>query len=539
MSEGVHWGARRRGGAALRLAAAAALSVSAAGSSAEENRFAALLHAAGVELTGVDWRTEPAGSELSAAAASQLDQTLVRLQQFPDRVTRAWETPFAALDDVRRDAGALTRLAGVVEQVERFSAPVAGRAPEAPTEFFRCRVRAGDRLANVWAPHVPAAWLRDPAGAEPPQTALRGAVLGGPAEPSAEPWTLVTDWMQWRSPRGLAAGAAWLSAQGVDGALWGEIRQRRGFVAPQESREGDAFYASLAVLAAASPADVTELARQNLAESLPLWEAEAQAARRRAEGGDGSGEVAEGSATDHGPNDGARQAALAAEKVRAARAGRTSVAPLFLQPEASVGQWVLIEGVARRAVRAMVPPERRAAAGADLERPADAVPASYFELEVFTNDSQNLPIVCCAARLPAGFPTGDRIREPVRFAGVFFKNWRYLRRNATPTEGARSAPRSAAPIVLGAMPQRVTPSPSGGGPAGWLGGAAVLGLLAAVWGWHAWSTRRDRLARQQRTEYDAPFVLPPDLETRRRAAEPRVRIENDIPDSPGGQGPSP
>ena len=46
-------------------------------------------------------------------------------------------------------------------------------------------------------------------------------------------------------------------------------------------------------------------------------------------------------------------------------------------------------------------------------------------MEVFTEDSQNRPLVFCVRELPPGMPTGGDLREPIRVAGFFFKSWRY------------------------------------------------------------------------------------------------------------------
>ena len=136
----------------------------------------------------------------------------------------------------------------------------------------------------------------------------------------------------------------------------------------------------------------------------------------------------------------------------------------------------------------------------------------YYELDLFTADSENLPIICCAVSLPTGFPTGDRINEPLRVAGVFFKRWAYLGR--PDAADGESAERIAAPLVLAVQPEwlRDAGDASGSRWGVWIG-LAFVGALALVWLAAALAARADRLARSRRTSYDAEpgvgFASPP------------------------------
>lgn len=93
-----------------------------------------------------------------------------------------------------------------------------------------------------------------------------------------------------------------------------------------------------------------------------------------------------------------------------------SVVPLFLTPESQVGRLVRIEGVARRAQRIQV---------TDPEIVGRLGIRYYYEVWIFTDDSQDYPIVCCLRELPEKMPVGSDICEYVRVPAFFFKTWAF------------------------------------------------------------------------------------------------------------------
>jgi hypothetical protein len=315
--------------------------------------------------------------------------------------------------------------------------------------------------------------------------------------------------LAWHPTSGVSTGVAWLAAEGFDAALLDEVRPTGPFAKPTESREAQAFYECLAAVARGSREDLFQIARQEIVAAVERWQAlgAAAAAERKAlsppqlQDAAASREFAKREETLR------RQEALATAVARQAERGCASVLPLYFEPADQMGRAVLLEGTARRAVRVTVD--------------SDAAPrglSEYFELDVFTNDSQNWPVICCAVSLPEGFPWGDRIHEPVRVAGVSFKRWSYVRRSGA--SRASTAPgKMVAPLVVAAEPQwlkvagRGAPSVAGA----WLGGAFAA-ALAGAWFFAARAARRDRLARSAQSRYDAsfgPIVEPSD------AAEPK------------------
>jgi hypothetical protein len=103
-------------------------------------------------------------------------------------------------------------------------------------------------------------------------------------------------------------------------------------------------------------------------------------------------------------------------------------------------------------------------------------------MEVFTSDSQNLPVVCCVSSLPPEFPVGDKIREPVRVDGVFFKSWRYRSRKNLDGPGETSRQqRMYTPVVVGGVPTWLPTATRGQNRWGLWGGIAFLAALVVFW----------------------------------------------------------
>lgn len=161
---------------------------------------------------------------------------------------------------------------------------------------------------------------------------------------------------------------------------------------------------------------------------------------------------------------------------------RYSVVPLFGDGAAERGELVTIDAVVRRAVRVDA---------SQSEVAADAGVTHYYELEAFTEDSQNLPVVFVVRELPAGFPVGNAIRQPARLAGFFFKQWAYRTRKPSENDPTNDR-RQFAPLLIGRAPiPLAVPDASSARPGLAIGLAATLGLVTiAVALWRL--NRRDR-----------------------------------------------
>jgi hypothetical protein len=179
--------------------------------------------------------------------------------------------------------------------------------------------------------------------------------------------------------------------------------------------------------------------------------------------------------------------------------GKFSVAPLFNQPEEQFGRLMVLEGVARRAIYVDVGADRDPVANRDV-RDRFGID-HYYEVDIFTDDSQNNPIVFCVRHLPAGFPTGETISERVRLAGFFFKTWAFRSRRTTERAGEggpANRPRQLAPLLVAREPTWLqAPTPASNRVAGLIAGGLFLLALVVVWlGVLAWG-RSDRRFRRQ------------------------------------------
>jgi hypothetical protein len=204
------------------------------------------------------------------------------------------------------------------------------------------------------------------------------------------------------------------------------------------------------------------------------------------------------------------------EIARAAR-GATDMIPL-IDParkwfSTHRGEPVVIEGVARRATRIPVEPDRRGVAG-----------DHYWEVVVFVDTppikigdriQERYPVVCCVSSLPVGMPSGEGISERVRVPGFAFKRYSYPLEDALISSSQGDfeikGERRTTPLVIGpGMEWRPAPSPAGVSNLLFGVFAIVMGGLAAILGYGVWSAGRDarRAERIRRESMPDRFELP-------------------------------
>lgn len=460
------------------------------------------------------------GSEALATLSSDADysnddwrllaQLVYRMRQFSPAQMERWAdtTNSAAWNEIADgQLGQLLAISAIVESVEPVAPPENATTEAVLPKLYRCRFRLLDATAGgiVLVPHLPNDWQQREISEEPVQ--FLGVRLGSTTDDHGSVSLLLTNHLAWYPQEGASSGRLLLARQGMDVALLDEVKQRQPFVKPEVSREGEAFYQCLAALAAVDRQEMATMTEQNIATAADHWLTLAPALeQRRAELQQKLAAAKDSTKRETLQQEletARRDLALAAAIEKQAKRKLSSVAPLFLQPEQQVGELVRIEGVARRAVRIAVP-DGSALSASSGETSLDA----YYELEVFTADSQNLPVVCCVSRLPGEFPVGDKIREPVRVDGVFFKSWRYRTRKnlAAPGETDRQQRMYTPVVVGGAATWRPT---AANGQNGWelWGGIAFLAALVVFW------FVMFRLAERDR---------------RRRAAKQPVRLD-DLP----------
>lgn len=419
-----------------------------------------------------------------------LSQLIYRLREFPPQQLQQWTHPD------NEGPGELIEVAGTVEQVEVVPPPEGlGEESSLPT-LYRCNFASADGSGGiVLVPQIPTQWQGRAVFAEPVHFL---AVQLGTSDEGER--MLVASHLAWFQRAGVPSGWQLLAGEGMDVSLLDEVRHRRPFVKPDVSREGEAFYQCLAALSNTDPQELAELTLANIAtvaesfrEAIPTLQQRVTELRRQVSATE---EPLQREALQQQLAAARRELALAEAVEKQGEQGLSSVAPMFLQPEDEVGELVRIEGIARRAVRIAVKDSDSRPPGLD----------AYYELELFTPDSQNLPVVCCVARLPAEFPLGDVIRERVRVDGVFFKSWRYRSRKNLADAGKTDRPQQLyTPVVVGGEP-KVLPAPASVNSRwGIWGGIAFLAALAAVW------IAMLRIAERDR---------------RRRAADQPVHLDN-------------
>ncbi len=356
-----------------------------------------------------------------------------------------------------------------VLSVERVALPADEATKLGAREYYLCRLTQDGTPLEAIAEQVPQAWLRD-------------GVLPQPADVLALrvlPDTLLV--VQWRwlptEPQypEVNFGESLLGGLGVDVASLDQVRDG----GPLRAADAAPFYAVLSAMSEVGAHQLARFARGNLPRYASRWTEEVEAA---AAGQGGS----------------PKRRKLAAEARRVLGEGRYPIAPLFNDAVNQRGELYVLEGIARRAVAI-----ETAAAATDLDRSVSRRFGvdRYYEIEVFTPDSRNLPIVLATLEVPEGFPLGDNIEVPVRVAGFSFKRWGYRTRQLTDEGGDKP---QLAPLLIGRAPIMLAEPATGGGSLGLVVGVAFAIALALVC-WVVWRTARsdaefEKAARRRKLE---------------------------------------
>ncbi|NLE37690.1 MAG: hypothetical protein GX621_06655 [Pirellulaceae bacterium] len=183
------------------------------------------------------------------------------------------------------------------------------------------------------------------------------------------------------------------------------------------------------------------------------------------------------------------------ELIAAARRGEAqfAVEPLFNDPASQRGRLAMLSGHVRRALRVRVDdPDIRRRFGID----------HYYELYLYTDDSQGNPLVFCVRELPEGMPTGEGpdYIESVTVPGFFMKSWAYASGQTLADEiDAQDATKAeppalqVAPLLIGRAPVWHRAEESGSSPAwGAIGGGLFVLILLGLWIWLWRRSKNDR-----------------------------------------------
>lgn len=242
--------------------------------------------------------------------------------------------------------------------------------------YYRCELLLdGDQPATVYVDMIPTAWQQNPPTGA--RVGASGILAKQAGEASGQPNPIV-----------IAPRLAWyppspLGDLGMDFGLFDSVRQKR----PLLAEERVAFYDMLACLGQADSAQLASSATERLTPT----------------------------------------------------AGGAVAKRLLQDPASEVGKLILLEGVARRAIRVEVTdPDIRRRFGLDhyyevdlifrdirvRYEPANAPPAGA-PAKATSDDTGPLVVTCNLRELPPGMPTGDRISELVRVPAFFFKLWAF------------------------------------------------------------------------------------------------------------------
>jgi hypothetical protein len=418
------------------------------------------------------------GKTLSDVQRLQALRLLRRLRSFDAASFEKWVheglEPHSVVTSPEQHRGQLVRVAGRVTKVSKHLLESADAARLEMPEYFECELVLDEAgRATVLTTRVPLAWVTEEILDEPTSAVALYFKRLSNAEPPQAIW--LAKELAWHptvpdEPRVLV-GKSILGSLGMDVGLLDGIRSRGSI----RSTEREAFYQMLGAVSGIGAHQLARLAQGNIDRQRERWVRESAHATDKA------------------------QRALANEVVRRADEGRYSVAPLFNEPQQNIGQLFVFDGVARRALRVEV--GRRPDGG-----PGDVADRfgfdHYYEIQVFTDDSQNYPLVFCVRELPTGFATGGNLHVPVRVAGFFFKDWLYTTRGAMGADtGGEEAlgPRSQfAPLLVGRSPLVLEVGEDGSSLGRMLGGSLFLLGLAGFGAIAWWFARDDRKFTQRR-----------------------------------------
>ena len=380
--------------------------------------------------------------------------------------------------------GEMVSLVGRVRRVERHALSATDAARLELFKYFDCELELnnGAGTATILASRVPDAWL-EMATLDEPASASALFIRTLPTLDDRPHALFLSPRLAWHPTQARAPavsfGDAVLGSLGMDVGSLDDVHNRDRIL----PSEREAFYELLNAMGRIGANQLIRFAQDNLPAAQKKWAAEAQ---RLAADDDSTQPAAD-----------RQRRLLAEEALQQLSEGRYSVAPLFNDADHQIGELLVLDGVVRRAVRV------------DVGTAPDGQPSDvwqrfgidhYYELELFTGDSQNYPVVVCVRDLPAGFPTGDEIHELVRVPGFFFKTWLYHTRKTPdgPAAAPSTAQRQFAPLLIGPAPVWLDEQPSAGSPyAGLVGSGvfvlAMVGMWAAAW----WFARGDRRFRDR------------------------------------------
>jgi len=452
------------------------------------------------DLVGIDqsqFRGLEDGWPLSEGEEEILLKVIYQVRRFDKVLMAEWTRKDWSYDEVAADpeqhrlemlfvpvaqATKITIHTPPAEVVRRYELP----------RYYAISLKCGEDEwpALLITPTIPELW--DPEGPLDERVSVQGLFLKtGVTIGGRQRLVLVAQRPAWHpsrvdEDRGVNMGMTLLGEYGMDVGQLSLIQNRKAIT----SRDREAFYQMLWAVEQMDARSLDRLAGYHLDQLENRWQHQQEQLQQEAlQLSDAAAERTseQQQAAEQQLQQNARRRALLSRSIEAAGEGTFSVFPLFNLAEEQHGRLVMLEGEARRAIEIKV-----AGAGGHADSNRDIVQRfgieSYYEVEIFTKDSQNNPIVFCVHRLPEEFPVGEDIREHVRIPGFFFKTWAYHTREG-PGEDAgsgRGNRQQLAPLLIGPELIWVQPEEKAGNSLLGLisGGLFVLALLAiCTWVW--------------------------------------------------------
>jgi len=354
--------------------------------------------------------------KIDEAEQEKLLLVLYRLRQLPVATLEKFSKSPNVLPLLKEHPGEFRGevfdLRGIVTRVERVELSAEQRERLQFATCYRCQMLTDAGMAaTIYTSTVPKAWTTDQPLSERSSARamfIKREKIDHDEQPGKNG---VTDWV-FVAPRVAWYPRSFLGALGMDCGLLDEVRDRTRL------NERECFYQLLAAVSRADASAIEREGREVLSRVTAEW-----------------------TAKENDPTLDAKQRLAVRRALVSAKRNASDIVPLFNEAAAQRGKLFVLRGEALRAIEVRVE---------DPDIVSRFGIRHYYELEVFTPDSQNNPLVCCVEELPSGMPQGENIRENICITGFFLKTWAFDAVTSTSSTAAQQQPRrqQLAPLLV-------------------------------------------------------------------------------------------
>ena len=383
----------------------------------------------------------PVGEETEA-----LERILFRLPSFSQLQLDRWERKIEDVNTMTRDPDSwrfeIHAIEGRVQRLRRIEIDPGVAARVGFRSYYELVIRHNDVESLVFVRRIPQAWtplfvndtMRVDESVRVQGLLLKRGVLENVAGEIKPGLVFAADRLKWLPDKtneklGITGELALLGQLGVDVDRLRDVKHRAGIVA--EDRE--CFYQMLAAVRYTLPSSLEELGRSEF-----------------------------------------------------------EIARLLKQPDSASGELYTLNGLARRAIKILVPDaDIRERFGID----------HYYEVEVFVPLEKSVrfvdpaepadgegkvfhdyPFVVCVPDLPDGMEQGDDIRVPVTLSGFFVKLWAYRTEFMSGDRSRTARPRlQESPLLIGPTVLPEVKGPPGESQLGFIIATLFTGCMVGLW----------------------------------------------------------